>query len=57
VGYYDGGKLTYPRKVKSGFPETEILRKFKGIVRPKCPFVNLPIGSSRRCGFGVTRKK
>jgi bifunctional non-homologous end joining protein LigD len=53
VGYYEGGKLLYAGKVKSGFPEAELLRKFRRMTRPKCPFVNLPSGSSGRWGYGV----
>ena len=53
IGYYERGKLMYAGKVKNGFPEAELLKAFRRIARPSCPFVNLPIGSSGRWGFGL----
>jgi bifunctional non-homologous end joining protein LigD len=59
VGYFDKGRLIFAGKVGTGFDERmleTLFRKFQSLVRPDCPFANLPeqsIGSGR----GLTRSQ
>src|SRR5882762_4741667 len=53
VGYYDGGKLMYAARTRSGFvpaSRRQVFSKLKHLVTPACPFVNLP--ETRRSRFG-----
>jgi bifunctional non-homologous end joining protein LigD len=56
VGYYDKGKLMFAAKVGTGFGQ-KLLRllheKFQKLVRPNCPFANLP-EKAGRFGRGLT---
>jgi len=45
VGYYRGKDLVYVARVRNGFvpaSRRQLFEKLKGLVIPKCPFVNLP---------------
>ncbi|MEY2465533.1 MAG: bifunctional non-ous end joining protein LigD [Verrucomicrobiota bacterium] len=56
VGYYDQGKLMFAAKVGTGFNQ-KLLKslhgKFQKLIRPDCPFVNLP-EKAGRFGRGLT---
>lgn len=59
-GYYEGNKLVYVARTRSGFtPATraQLFRKFRGLEIDECPFVNLPEEKSGRWGQGLTRTK
>ncbi|HEY7291743.1 MAG TPA: non-homologous end-joining DNA ligase [Vicinamibacterales bacterium] len=59
-GYYEGGRLMYVARTRSGFtPATraELFRRFKGLEIADCPFVNLPEARSGRWGQGLTKAK
>jgi bifunctional non-homologous end joining protein LigD len=56
VGYYDKGKLMFAAKVGTGFGQKllkSLHEKFQKLVRPDCPFVNLP-EKAGRFGRGLT---
>jgi bifunctional non-homologous end joining protein LigD len=45
VGYYEKGKLLFAAKVGTGFDQKlleSLYNKFKKVIRPECPFANLP---------------
>jgi len=45
VGYYEKGKLLFAAKVGTGFDQrllASLHDKFKDLIRPECPFANLP---------------
>jgi bifunctional non-homologous end joining protein LigD len=53
VGYYDGDKLMYVARTRSGFvpaSRRQVFSKLKHLVTPVCPFANLP--ETRRSRFG-----
>ncbi|PYT64994.1 MAG: hypothetical protein DMG39_30485 [Acidobacteria bacterium] len=53
VGYYDGDDLMYVARTRNGFvpaSRRQVFSKFKHLVTPACPFVNLP--ETRRSRFG-----
>jgi bifunctional non-homologous end joining protein LigD len=57
VGYYEKGKLLFAAKVGTGFDQkllTSLHDKFKNLVRPDCPFANLPEKISGRWGQGLS---
>jgi bifunctional non-homologous end joining protein LigD len=59
-GYYDGRRLIYAARTRSGFtPATrqQLFRRFKGLEVDECPFVNLPEEKSGRWGQGLTEAK
>src|SRR5438128_4015611 len=52
-GYYDGDRLIYAARTRNGFtPATraQLMKKFKGLETPHCPFANLPETKSGRWG-------
>ena len=59
-GYYEGSRLIYVARTRSGFtPVTrqQLFRRFKGLEIAECPFVNLPEEKSGRWGQGLTKAK
>jgi DNA ligase D-like protein (predicted ligase) len=59
-GYYEGDRLLYAARTRSGFtPATraQLFRRFNGLETPVCPFANLPEKKSGRWGAGLTAKK
>ena len=59
-GYYDGDRLIYVARTRSGFtPATrmQLFKRFRGLEIDKCPFVNLPEANSGRWGHGLTKAK
>jgi DNA ligase D-like protein (predicted ligase) len=59
-GYYEGEKLIYVARTRSGFtPVTraQLFTRFKGLETDQCPFVNLPEAKSGRWGQGLTAAK
>jgi bifunctional non-homologous end joining protein LigD len=61
VGYYEKGKLLFAAKVGTGFDQRlleSLHNKFKNLIRPDCPFSNLPEkrpGSSRLSAAEIRR--
>jgi bifunctional non-homologous end joining protein LigD len=59
-GYYEGTKLIYVARTRSGFtPATRaaLFKKFEGLEVPECPFVNLPQPRGGLWGQGLTAAK
>ena len=60
IGYYEGPKLLYAARTRSGFTSASRLELFKKI-RPleikECPFANLPEKKAGRWGAGLTAAK
>jgi DNA ligase D-like protein (predicted ligase) len=59
-GYYEGGKLIYVARTRSGFTpltRAQLFRKFKPLEIDRCPFANLPEAKSGRWGQGLTAAK
>jgi DNA ligase D-like protein (predicted ligase) len=59
-GYYDGERLLYAARTRSGFtPATraQLFKRFQALETPVCPFVNLPEKKSGRWGAGLTARK
>ena len=59
-GYYQGDKLIYVARTRSGFTpatRTQLFKKFKGLETSECPFANLPEARSGRWGQGLTKAK
>jgi DNA ligase D-like protein (predicted ligase) len=59
-GYYDGDRLVYAARTRSGFtPATraQLFKRFQALETPVCPFVNLPEKKSGRWGAGLTARK
>jgi bifunctional non-homologous end joining protein LigD len=57
VGYHEKDELLFAGRVGTGFSEKALETLCNGlqkILRPKCPFVNLPEKSKRRWGLGIT---
>jgi bifunctional non-homologous end joining protein LigD len=57
VGYYEGRKLMFASKVRAGLtPHTraDLFPMLKALVRPKCPFANLPSSKTGHWGEGIT---
>ena len=57
VGYYGSGELLFAGRVGTGFSEQDLEALYKGlqkIIRPTCPFVNLPEKTRGRWGMGIT---
>ena len=60
LGYYDGGKLMYAGRTRSGFTPAsrdQLFKRFKPLAVETCPFVNLPEAKSGRWGVGLTAEK
>ena len=56
VGYYEGKKLMFAAKVGTGFDQKllkSLYQKFQKLIRPTCPFANLP-EKSGHFGRGLT---
>lgn len=56
VGYYQAGALQFAGKVRAGFTphiRRELVDKLRPLVRPDCPFANLPDSTTGRWGGGV----
>ena len=59
-GYYDGDRLLYAARTRSGFtPATraQLFERFKPLETRVCPLANLPEKESGRWGAGLTAKK
>jgi len=59
-GYYEGGRLIYAARTRAGFTpavRAELMKRFRRLARPLCPFANLPEKSSGRWGQGLTAAK
>jgi DNA ligase D-like protein (predicted ligase) len=59
-GYYQGGQLPYVARTRNGLTPAsrdQLFKRFKDLVTPKCPFVNLPEMRSGRWGQGLTADK
>ena len=59
-GYYDGGKLIYAGRTRSGFTPSsrdQLLKRFTPLVERECPFANLPEARGGRWGEGLTEEK
>jgi bifunctional non-homologous end joining protein LigD len=59
-GYYDGKDLIYAARTRNGFTpklRAELMRKFKPLEIPACPFSNLPETRAGRWGVGLTAAK
>ncbi len=60
IGYYDGDRLIYVARIRSGFTpaaRAQVFRKFRDLEIKECPFVNLPETTSGRWGPGLTKEK
>jgi bifunctional non-homologous end joining protein LigD len=60
VGYYDGEKLMYVARTRNGFvpaSRRQVFSKFKHLVTPACPFVNLPETGRSRFGEELNAEK
>ena len=59
-GYYDGERLIYAARTRSGFTpamRAQLFKRFRALEIDDCPFVNLPEAKSGRWGQGLTRAK
>jgi bifunctional non-homologous end joining protein LigD len=59
-GYYEDGKLIYVARTRNGFTpasRAQLMKRFRGLETPECPFVNLPERKSGRWGAGLTAAK
>jgi bifunctional non-homologous end joining protein LigD len=59
-GYYDGGKLLYAGRTRSGFTPAsrdQLFRRFALLAAAECPFANLPEAKAGRWGEGLTAEK
>jgi ATP-dependent DNA ligase len=59
-GYYDGGKLMYAGRTRSGFTPSSrdrLFKQFQTLAVDKCPFANLPEEKGGRWGEGLTTEK
>jgi DNA ligase D-like protein (predicted ligase) len=59
-GHYEGGKLMYAGRTRSGFTprlRADLMKKFAPLETPDCPFANLPEAKSGRWGAGLTAAK
>jgi ATP-dependent DNA ligase len=57
VGYYEGTKLLYAGKVRSGFTphlRAQVFDAIRGLQTSRCPFANLPSTRSGHWGEGIT---
>jgi bifunctional non-homologous end joining protein LigD len=58
-GYYEGDRLLYVARTRSGFTPTtraQLFKRFRVLETPICPFANLPEKKSGRFGAGLTAK-
>jgi bifunctional non-homologous end joining protein LigD len=59
-GYCEGKQLMYAARTRNGFTpklREELLKKFKPLETPECPFANLPEPKGERWGAGLTAAK
>jgi ATP-dependent DNA ligase len=59
-GYYDGSRLLYAARTRSGFTPAlreSLMRRFRGLETSECPFANLPEARAGRWGEGLTAVK
>jgi ATP-dependent DNA ligase len=59
-GYFDGERLIYVAKTRSGFTPASrerLMEKLQPIEVPECPFANLPEVRPGRCGEGLMAEK
>jgi bifunctional non-homologous end joining protein LigD len=59
-GYYEGDRLMYVSRTRNGFTpalRAVLMKKFRGLETPTCPFANLPETRSGRWGVGLTAAK
>ena len=59
-GYYEGDRLIYAARTRSGFTPAireHIARKLRRLETTHCPFANLPEARSGRWGQGLTKEK
>jgi DNA ligase D-like protein (predicted ligase) len=59
-GYYEGDQLLYVARTRNGFTpalRAELMKRFRGLETPECPFANLPEKKSGRWGQGLTAAK
>ena len=60
VGYYEGEKLMYAARTRSGFTPASrvaLFKKLKPLEIKECPFANLPEKKAGRWGAGLTAAK
>jgi DNA ligase D-like protein (predicted ligase) len=60
IGYYEGDKLIYAARTRSGFSppsRAELFKKIKPLEIRECPFANLPEKKAGRWGAGLTAAK
>jgi DNA ligase D-like protein (predicted ligase) len=60
IGYYDGPRLIYAARTRSGFTPAsrqELFKKIKTLETDKCPFANLPEKRAGRWEAGLTAAK
>jgi bifunctional non-homologous end joining protein LigD len=59
-GYYDGAKLIYAGRTRSGFTPAsrdQLFKRFGPLAAEECPFANLPEARGGRWGEGLTAEK
>jgi ATP-dependent DNA ligase len=59
-GYYEGRKLMYAARTRSGFTPASrvaLIKKLRALEIDACPFANLPESKSGRWGQGLTAEK
>ena len=59
-GYYDGGRLMYAGRTRSGFTAAsrdQLFKRFQPLSAAECPFANLPESKAGRWGEGLTAEK
>jgi hypothetical protein len=60
-GYYQGGKLMYAGRTRSGFTPSsraqQLFKRFATLATETCPFANLPEAKGGRWGEGLTAEK
>lgn len=60
IGYYDGDRLIYAARTRSGFTpasRAELSKKIRTLEIQECPFANLPEKKAGRWGAGLTIAK
>jgi DNA ligase D-like protein (predicted ligase) len=60
IGYYEGDRLIYAARTRSGFSPTsraELFKKIEPLQIKRCPFANLPEKKAGRWGEGLTAAK
>ena len=60
IGFYEGDRLVYAARTRSGFTpasRAELFKKIKPLEIKECPFANLPEKKAGRWGAGLTAAK